>query len=257
MSKSTVCYCVLKWRPPLCTLMCLLTSLPSYSPSHTGNQTRPADPPSGCISGRPSPRHHGNRGHTGEARPSSGGTNSVAHNHSVSKGYQQNKTYWPSTPFCTISVQTWRNCLGKGVLLLIYGRWLPPWSSLSKDTFTIQQLSKVVRLEERLKAVQHQQFLLCFVIKWVYSRVICFSLYLRARPVESRDISSWRTWQTATSGPCSLSSSKTCATDTNTQNEFITSGTGTLQLWTGNAACLTSYFTKDIHSLWFIIHQEV
>lgn len=71
--------------------MCLLTSLPSYSPSHTGNQTRPADPPSGCISGRPSPRLHGNRGRTGEARPSSAGTNSAARNHSVSKGYQQKK----------------------------------------------------------------------------------------------------------------------------------------------------------------------
>lgn len=69
-------------------VMCLLTLLPFYSPSHTGSQTQPADPPSGCISGRPSLRLHGNRGHMGAARPSSGGTSSAARNHSVSKGYQ-------------------------------------------------------------------------------------------------------------------------------------------------------------------------
>lgn len=57
-----------------------------------GSQTRPADPPSGCISGRPSPRLHGNQGRKGAARPSSGGTNSAAHNHSVSKGYHQQVT---------------------------------------------------------------------------------------------------------------------------------------------------------------------
>ncbi len=67
----------------------LLTSLPSYSPSRTGSQTLPADPPSGCISGRPSLRLHGNQGRRGAERPSSGGTNSAAHNHSVSEGYQQ------------------------------------------------------------------------------------------------------------------------------------------------------------------------
>lgn len=35
------------------------------------------------------------------------------------------------------------------------------------------------------------------------NHVICVSTYLRAQPVVSRDISSWRTWQTVTSGPCS------------------------------------------------------
>lgn len=63
----------------------VLTSLPSCSPSHTGNQTLPANPPSGCISDRPSLRLHGNRGHMGATHPSSGGTNSAAHIHSVSE----------------------------------------------------------------------------------------------------------------------------------------------------------------------------
>lgn len=52
-----------------------------------GSQTQPADPPSGCISGRLSLRLHGNQGRRGEARPSSGGTSSAAHIHSVSKRY--------------------------------------------------------------------------------------------------------------------------------------------------------------------------
>lgn len=69
--------------------MRLLTSLPSYSPSRTGSQTLPADPPSGYISGRPSLRLHGNQARRGAAHPSSGGTNSVAHNHSVSEGYRR------------------------------------------------------------------------------------------------------------------------------------------------------------------------
>lgn len=73
-------------------VICLLTSLPSYSPSHTGSRTQPADPPSGCTSGRPFLRLHGNRGRTGAARPSSGGTSSAAHNHSVSTGHQQQVT---------------------------------------------------------------------------------------------------------------------------------------------------------------------
>lgn len=64
----------------------LLTSLPSCSPSHTESQTRPASPPSGCISDRPSPRLRGNRGRTGATHPSSGGTSSAAHSYSVSEG---------------------------------------------------------------------------------------------------------------------------------------------------------------------------
>lgn len=53
------------------------------------SRTQPADPPSGCISVRPSLRLHGNPGRTGAAHPSSGGTSSAAHIHSVSKGYHQ------------------------------------------------------------------------------------------------------------------------------------------------------------------------
>ena len=70
-------------------VMCLLTLLPTCSPSHTGSRTQLAGPPSGCISGRLSLRLRGNQGRTDAARPSSGGTNSAAHIHSVSKGYQQ------------------------------------------------------------------------------------------------------------------------------------------------------------------------
>lgn len=64
----------------------VLTSLPSCSPSHMENQTQPANPPSGCISDRPSLHLHGNRGHMGATHPSSGGTNSAVHIHSVSNG---------------------------------------------------------------------------------------------------------------------------------------------------------------------------
>lgn len=71
-----------------CHITCFLTLFPSCSPLHTGSQTRLADPPSGCISGHPFLHLHGNQGHTGEARPSSTGTNSAAHIHSVSKRQQ-------------------------------------------------------------------------------------------------------------------------------------------------------------------------
>lgn len=56
-----------------------------------GNQTLPASPPSGCISDRPSRRRHGNRGHMGARHPSSGGTNSAAHIHSVSEWGKKQK----------------------------------------------------------------------------------------------------------------------------------------------------------------------
>ncbi len=144
--------------------MCLLTSLPSYSPSHTGSQTQPADPPSGCISGRPSPRLHGNPGRTGAVHPSSGGTNSAAHNHSVSKGYQQQVVVildqWPHwfsinnvEPLWTRMYQSNFLCLdSKGVIgvkgrLTFNIRPLAPALKLpvKRHTFTEKQLWKVLR----------------------------------------------------------------------------------------------------------------
>lgn len=62
-----------------------------------GNQTQPAGLPSGCTSVHPSPRLHGNQGHMDGARPSSAGTNSAAHIHSVSEKQGKSCTHFHSS----------------------------------------------------------------------------------------------------------------------------------------------------------------
>lgn len=115
-----------------------LTWLPSYSPSHTGSQTRPTDPPSGCISGRLFLRLRGNQVHRDAAHPSSEGTNSAAHIHSVSKKHQDTTLAYRFRLKALLRKHEW--CEN---LLLICDRLLPPWNSLWKDSLLLWSCKRV------------------------------------------------------------------------------------------------------------------
>lgn len=175
----------------------VLTSLPSCSPSHTGNQTPPANPPSGCISDRPSPRLRGNQGRTGATHPSSGGTNSAAHIHSVSEeGKKQKNT--PMKPTNQKQRVCQVICMIARVLLWVSVRWLLPWSSLSTDT-----LLQHMQLRATI-FIQYFSLIFIWLKKKQKKQHASHSIsHLHVQPVGSRGTSSWRTWQTVTSGPCS------------------------------------------------------
>lgn len=116
-----------------------------------GNQTRPAGPPSGYTSGRPSLRPHGNPGRTGAARPSSGGTDSAAHSHSVSEGHQQ-KACWHSVLSAT---PTEKCAAGSACVLTFNMRPLAPALKLPAKRHSyckLKKLQEVVNIQESLGA---------------------------------------------------------------------------------------------------------